>query len=627
MCTLILDVIRRNVGRRHINEHRVTIDGDHVDSRLFINRNRSVKMDAFEGLPPDVSGRINAADSLRVVIQGCIRSISSGAFKNCANLVSVEISGNVETIGEKAFNDCERLTSVMISNCVETIKKSAFRGCRALETVLFDNAPHLREVETGAFSDCTALRHLTIPNSVIRIGYEAFKNCRMLETIVIPENANIDELELGDGAFKGCSNLSSVVISAHVREIGWHAFENCISLSHVEINTNVEKIGDCAFNGCNSLNNVTIPESVHEIGTSAFRNSGLNSLLIPAGVERIGEFAFAGCNQLNQNNVAFDGEMPYLGYGSFEWLIFHQNENWRNGDGHIDGINQDELVSIEFENNNQGLNLIVERNIINQIIQEFSNRFGNWLTTEYDWPPGNHNCEVETVRTFGGYSNSLMNSLRRNIDPYETIKQIVIDWGQVRNAVNLLPGYSEYLANVFRQRNNITSLAFVLGQNGSHIASWSKVLAAYKPTLDPNIMPQNAMPGYGDYNIYDSRVAISLSHICLSMDLPCFWVVPDPHELQGIARLEHLIRTNQEKFGIGDCSPNECYALFLDLLRGFARNDGIREIFNSEYFTDIRNAYFNECGFTLEQAIMAHIEKMLFMQKDSILLRYNIYNR
>ena len=623
MSELILWVTRERIGRGMRIVRHATINGTEENGDCFICKN-AIKKDAFAKLPTEIRNRISEGE-LCIVIRDGIKKISSGAFKGCTSLVSVEITGQVTIIGERAFSDCIGMTSVRISNSVETIKESAFRGCCALENVIFDNDPHLKTIESGAFSGCIALSHLTIPNSINRIGYEAFNNCCMLDSIMIRGNA--EEMELGDGAFKGCSRLTSVIISAHVREIGWHAFEKCTELSHVEINPDAEKIGDCAFKDCTRLNTVTIPEGVHEIGTSAFRNSGLNGLSIPAGVESIGEFAFAGCNHLNQNNVAFVEEMPHLKYGSFEWLMFHQNENWENGDGHIDGIPQDELISTEFDNNNLGLNLTAERNIINQIIQEFSNRFENWLTTEYNWPPGNQNCEAETVNTFGQYSNTLMDILMRGNDsPIEIIREIVIDWGKVHSAVNLLPGYSTDMMNVFSQRNDITSLSFVLGNNGRHIASWSKVLAAYKPTLHPNIMPQNASPGYGDYNIYDSRVAISLAHICLSMDLPCFWCIPDPHEQQGIARLEHLIKTNQEKFGIGCRTPNECYALYLDLLRGFARNEAIREVFSSEFFADIRTAYINTCGFSLEQAIMAHMEKILFMQKDSILPEYNVYN-
>ena len=104
---------------------------------------------------------------------------------------------------------------------------------------------------------------------------------------------------IGECAFWGRLQLTSVTIPGSVTSIGESAFSGCSDLTSVTIPNSVTDIGQLAFSGCSGLTSVTIPGSVTSIGNSAFKGcSGLTSIVIPESVTSIGWHAFSGCSGL-----------------------------------------------------------------------------------------------------------------------------------------------------------------------------------------------------------------------------------------------------------------------------------------------------------------------------------------
>ena len=182
----------------------------------------------------------------------------------------------------------------------------------------------------GAFSGCTSLTSVTIPNSVTEIGQDAFIGCRSLISITIPNSIT----SIGWWAFSNCSNLTSITIPSSVIWIASGVFYNCSSLTYVTIPNSVTKIGPYAFYKCSAITSVTIPNSVTEIGDKAFWDcKSLTSVTIPNSVTEIGEGTFEGCTSLTSvtipNSVTHIGERAFVGCSNLKAIYIPRGSKAR----------------------------------------------------------------------------------------------------------------------------------------------------------------------------------------------------------------------------------------------------------------------------------------------------------
>ena len=183
------------------------------------------------------------------------------------------------------------------------------------ESVTYNgNTYSVTSIGERAFYGCSDLTSITIPNSVTSIGNSAFDGCSSLTSVTIPNSVTSIE----SSAFYNCSGLTSVSIPNSVTSIGKFAFDGCRGLTSVTIPNSVTSIGDWAFSGCSGLTNVTIPNSVTSIGREAFYGcSGLTSVTIPNSMTDIGWGAFSGCSGLTSvtipNSVTSIGDYAFAG--------------------------------------------------------------------------------------------------------------------------------------------------------------------------------------------------------------------------------------------------------------------------------------------------------------------------
>ena len=188
------------------------------------------------------------------------------------------------------------------------------------------NGKKVTSIGESAFVGHSELTSVEIPSGVTSIGESVFENCANLESVNIPASVT----EIGNRAFAYCNSITSIEIPLGVTSIGDNVFEHCVNLTSVSIPASVTKIGYETFINCSSLTSIEIPSSVVSIGERAFIScSKLKGIKIPSSVTSIGNKAFAVCEKLviccEENSVArqyaIDNKIPYKSFEAWEQLI------------------------------------------------------------------------------------------------------------------------------------------------------------------------------------------------------------------------------------------------------------------------------------------------------------------
>lgn len=148
-----------------------------------------------------------------------------------------------------------------------------------------------------AFDGCYNLTSVVIEgDSFMTIGKNAFAWCANLKNISFPDGT----YSIGEYAFYKCVRLTSVDLSdTQVNELCDYTFAGCSSLKEIKFYSNMYRIGAYCFNDCDALESVEFPDTLTYIGDNAFRECDkIDRVVIPKRVRYIGKNGFADCERL-----------------------------------------------------------------------------------------------------------------------------------------------------------------------------------------------------------------------------------------------------------------------------------------------------------------------------------------
>lgn len=238
----------------------------------------------------------------RISIPNSVRSIGEAAFHSCYSLSSIKIPSSVKHIGQMAFFACRSIINITIPYGVVSIGESAFSWCDKLVKVNIPNS--VKNIDRNAFSFCSALKTIIIPSSVVSIGEEAFAGSGLISVYIPHSVKSIGKNAFGvyefNGGMKSCKNLRSIKVDPN--NPIYDSRNNCNAIIETRSNTllqgcqstvipkTIKRIGDYAFWGCENLTSITIPYSVTSIGNWAFWDcKNLKTIILPRHIKNVNE--------------------------------------------------------------------------------------------------------------------------------------------------------------------------------------------------------------------------------------------------------------------------------------------------------------------------------------------------
>lgn len=172
----------------------------------------------------------------------------------------------------------------------------------------------------AAFYHCDDLNNVSIPATVTDIDGYAFNNTPYINNFKSNVSGG-DFLIVGDGILLAYGGSDSVIsIPEGVKKIAPGVFMDNTKITAVSLPSTLTEVGEDAFRGCKNLSSVTGGDNVVAIGDRAYMNCPLSALTIPGSVEKMGlravDFTDTGKPD-NTKVVVFNGStLPSIDCGT-----------------------------------------------------------------------------------------------------------------------------------------------------------------------------------------------------------------------------------------------------------------------------------------------------------------------
>ena len=177
-------------------------------------------------------------------------SVNDKVFFQNQSIYKLHLPDTLTDLGERAFDQMFNVCEVNIPQNLENV------GHQAMGYLGWDG----KSIGLEFNKDLV----LEVPGTIEFMDECAFAG-NQHGAIVVGEGLT----EIGDYAFTGCYNATSLTLPSTLERIGLNAFQDCTSLTSVELPDSVTYIDDNAFAALD-LKTIDLPENLEYIGRGAF---------------------------------------------------------------------------------------------------------------------------------------------------------------------------------------------------------------------------------------------------------------------------------------------------------------------------------------------------------------------
>lgn len=220
-----------------------------------------------------------------------LTTLGKGAFGAIQNLKTVTIKTNRSSVNfatgafacKDYFANSESVVEVHLYNTVPSFTVPEVFGSK-LQRVFIeggeseyfvsgeDGVLYNKEMTELLFFPTTYDGQYVLPETITKIPANMFVNRTGLQSIKIHKGVT----EIGERAFSGCKNLTSVEFENGGTElaISTRAFQDCVSLTDLALPTHLKSLGESVFASCSNLRNVELPASLEKMALASYSMYG-----------------------------------------------------------------------------------------------------------------------------------------------------------------------------------------------------------------------------------------------------------------------------------------------------------------------------------------------------------------
>ena len=260
----------------------------------------------------------SSSNSTRYFIQKTYNTRGSKTIKISNNLLTMNANGGLT--GNELTS---QMKSIQFGSKFNAISPSCFVNCASLLSATLNTK--CLEIGDAAFKNCTNLEYVNClkpatTTIVTQIGNEAFRNTGFESVDIQLSNGGSYGAACGSYAFADCSKLSAVTLERNPY-VGEYMFSNCTKLSKFSMANSHSYVGRNAFENCVSLKEIKFPQNFYWLTTEMFKGcTNLSKVTFEetSQLKTVDSDIFSGCNSLT--SITLPSSVNKLTYVSDNFL-------------------------------------------------------------------------------------------------------------------------------------------------------------------------------------------------------------------------------------------------------------------------------------------------------------------